>query len=76
MNPKVWGGNRTWRGAATQGRILSALPTAQQNGIDAINHLAALARAPNPAATPRSNPDPRLRSAQPFTQIHPSAPRY
>jgi transposase len=52
VNRKVWGGNRTWRGAATQGRILSVLHTAHQQGIDAIDYLAALARAPDPAAIP------------------------
>jgi transposase len=52
VNRKVWGGNRTWRGAATQGRIMSVLRTAHQQGVDAIGYLAALARAPNPAAIP------------------------
>jgi transposase len=52
VNRKVWGGNRTWRGAATQSRIMSLLSTAQQHGIDAIGYLAALARAPDPAALP------------------------
>lgn len=52
VNRKTWGGNRTWRGAATQGRITSVLRTAQQHGIDTIDYLAALARAPDPAAIP------------------------
>lgn len=52
VNRKVWGGNRTWRGAATQGRILSVLRSAHQQGVDAIDYLAALARAPNTAAIP------------------------
>lgn len=52
VNRKTWGGNRTWRGAATQGRITSVLRTAHQHGIDAIDYLAALARAPDPAAIP------------------------
>jgi len=52
VNRKVWGGNRTWRGAATQGRIMSALRTASQQGHDAIDYLTRLARAPNPAAIP------------------------
>ena len=34
VNRKVWGGNRTWRGAATQGRIMSAIRTATQQGVD------------------------------------------
>ncbi|HZM53468.1 MAG TPA: transposase, partial [Acidimicrobiales bacterium] len=49
VNRKVWGGNRTWRGAATQGRIMSALRTAVQQGIDPIEFLVRLARAPDTA---------------------------
>lgn len=49
VNRKVWGGNRTWRGAATQGRIMTVLRTAAQQGVDAIDYLAQQARAPNPA---------------------------
>jgi transposase len=52
VNRKVWGGNRTWRGAATQGRVMSLLRTAQQHGTDAIDYLAALARAPTIDAVP------------------------
>lgn len=52
VNRKVWGGNRTWRGAATQGRIMSVLRTTAQQGVDPIDYLAALARAPTPAAIP------------------------
>jgi transposase len=48
VNRKVWGGNRTWRGAATQGRIMSVLRTAAQQGIDPIDYLTRLARAPAP----------------------------
>ena len=50
VNRKVWGGNRTWRGAGTQSRIMSALRTAVQRGIDPIEFLVQLARAPDPAA--------------------------
>jgi transposase len=46
VNRKVWGGNRTWRGAATQSRMMTVLRTAAQQGIDAIDWLAAFARAP------------------------------
>jgi len=46
VNRKVWGGNRTWRGAATQSRIMSVLRTATQQGIDAIDWLTGFARAP------------------------------
>ena len=52
VNRKTWGGNRTWAGAATQGRIMSVLRTAHQHGIDAIGYLTALARAPDPTAIP------------------------
>ena len=52
VNRKVWGGNRTWRGAATQGRIMSALRTAAQQGVDEVDYLAGLARAPTPKAMP------------------------
>lgn len=52
VNRKVWGGNRTWRGAATQGVIMSVLRTATQQGVDAIDWLARYARAPDPAITP------------------------
>lgn len=48
VNRKVWGGNRTWRGAATQSRIMSALRTAVQRGTDPIELLVRLARAPDP----------------------------
>jgi transposase len=49
VNRKVWGGNRTWRGAASQGTIMSVLRTAAQQGVDAIDYLARYARAPDPA---------------------------
>lgn len=52
VNRKVWGGNRTWRGAATQGRMMSVLRTAAQQGTDVIDYLAALARAPTADAIP------------------------
>ncbi|MGH9043179.1 MAG: hypothetical protein ACRDZ3_23465 [Acidimicrobiia bacterium] len=43
------GGNRTWRGALTQSRIMTVLRTANQQGIDAIDWLTAFARAPGQA---------------------------
>ena len=49
VNRKVWGGNRTDRGAVTQGRVMTFLRTAHQQGIDAIEMLVELARAPSPA---------------------------
>ena len=50
VNRKVWGGNRTWRGAATQGRMMSVLRTASQQGVDAIDFLTRLARARDPSS--------------------------
>jgi transposase len=52
VNRKVWGGNRTWRGAETQGRMMSVIRTASQQGLDGIDFLTRLARAPTPAAAP------------------------
>ena len=52
VNRKVWGGNRTWRGAATQGRMMTVLRTAAQQHVDAIDYLARLARAPTPDTIP------------------------
>lgn len=52
VNRKVWGGNRTWRGAETQGRIMSVLRTAAKQGTDPIEYLARLARAPTAAMVP------------------------
>lgn len=46
VNRKVWGGNRTDRGADDQGRLMSFLRTAHQQGADAIALLVDLARAP------------------------------
>ena len=47
---KVCGGNRTERGAATQGRMMTLFRTATQQSIDAVEFLVNLARAPDPAA--------------------------
>lgn len=48
VNRKVWGGNRSDRGAETQSRVMTFLRTAHQQGADAIALLVELARAPNP----------------------------
>lgn len=48
VNRKVWGGNRTWAGAATYGVIVSVLATAAKHGIDGLDYLAARARGPDP----------------------------
>lgn len=47
---KVCGGNRTERGAETQGRMMTLFRTATQQSIDAVEFLVALARAPDPTA--------------------------
>ncbi|HVM04293.1 MAG TPA: transposase [Acidimicrobiales bacterium] len=52
VNRKVWGGNRTRRGADTQGRIMSVLRTAAQQGVDPVDWLARFARAPDLAVVP------------------------
>lgn len=48
VNRKVWGGNRSDAGAETQGRVMTFLRTAHQQGADAIEILVGLARAPDP----------------------------
>src|SRR5437762_13593113 len=48
VNRKVWGGNRGDPGAKTQGRLMTFLRTAHQQGADAIALLVDLARAPTP----------------------------
>lgn len=48
VNRKVWGGNRTNRGAETQSRVMTFLRTAHQQQANAIDLLVELARAPNP----------------------------
>ena len=47
---KVCGGNRSDRGALTQGRMMTLFRTASQQGIDAVDYLVNLARAPDPTA--------------------------
>lgn len=46
---KVCGGNRSQRGALVQGRMMTLFRTASQQGIDAVEYLIELARAPDPA---------------------------
>jgi transposase len=50
VNRKVYGGNKSPVGAVTQGRIMSVLRTARQQGADAVELLVDHARAPNRAA--------------------------
>jgi transposase len=52
VNRKTSGGNRSERGAVTQGRIMSLVPTAAQQGADAVALLVDLARAPIPYVLP------------------------
>jgi transposase len=47
---KVRGGNRSDRGAVTQGRMMTMFRTATQQSIDAVDYLVSLARDPDPAA--------------------------
>jgi transposase len=47
VNRKVWGGNRTDRGARVQGIMMSVIRTATQHGVDAIDYLACRARGPD-----------------------------
>jgi transposase len=49
---KVCGGNRTDRGAQTQSRMMTLFRTATQQGVDAVNYLVNLARAPDPGSVP------------------------
>jgi transposase len=75
VDRKVWGGNRTRRGAGTQGRIMSALRTADQQEVDPIEFLVRLARAPDPATVSLF----RRNSAAPpwsLTDSEPDATRY
>ncbi|MGH9105112.1 MAG: IS66 family transposase [Acidimicrobiales bacterium] len=51
VNRKVWGGNRTDRGALTQSTMTSIFRTAVQHGVDAIDYLTARARSPDPGLT-------------------------
>ncbi|MCC6192353.1 MAG: IS66 family transposase [Anaerolineales bacterium] len=54
---KVWGGNRTWKGARTQQILASVLRTCWQQGKDAITRCVRLLRAPR-AVTLDIVPDP------------------
>ena len=48
VNRKVWGGNRTWRGAWVQGLLMSVLRTCHQRGLDALTLLHAALCSPKP----------------------------
>jgi transposase len=60
VNRKTSGGNRSDRGAETQGRIMSVLRTAHQQGADAVTLLVGLARAPTPHVVPLALPGANL----------------
>lgn len=49
VNRKVWGGNRTWPGAATQERLMSVLRSCRQQALDPIRELTELQRLDAPA---------------------------
>jgi transposase len=49
---KIWGGNRTERGAVTQQRIASYFRSADQQGVDAYPLLEAAMRSPTPIVIP------------------------
>jgi transposase len=52
VNRKVWGGNRTWRGAAAQSIVTSILRTLAHRGHAALNWLATALRHPEPLLIP------------------------
>jgi len=47
VNRKVWGGNRTWRGACAQGILMSVLETCKQAGWSALEFISQTLRAFN-----------------------------
>lgn len=52
VNRKVWGGNRTWHGAAAQSIVSSILRTLAQRNHAALNWLATTLRRPEPLLIP------------------------
>jgi transposase len=48
VNRKVWGGNRTWAGAATQNVLMSVLQTCEQRTLNAFDFLLAALCQPEP----------------------------
>jgi transposase len=62
VNRKVWGGNRTWRGAQTQQVLASILRTLRQQGRDPCPVLEDMLRSPEPLRlelVPMGNGPPR-----------------
>ena len=52
VNRKVWGGNRTWPGAASQSVLTSALRTCEQRALKPFDFLLAAFRSPEPQLLP------------------------
>lgn len=48
VNRKVWGGNRTWSGAAAQSTLMSVIQTLKQRGLDAFHFLRRQLTSPKP----------------------------
>jgi transposase len=61
VNRKSWGGNLTWRGAATQQVLASVLRTARQQGRDPVEIMTRLLRASGPVVADLAIPRPRPR---------------
>jgi transposase len=53
VNRKVWGGNRTWKGAQAQGVLSSVLRTCWQNNRPALDFISLALRAHGNRALPR-----------------------
>jgi len=53
VNRKVWGGNRTWRGAQAQSILMSVLQTCHQQALNVIEYLSHIlcSRQPLPLLT-------------------------
>ena len=47
VNRKVWGDNRTWRGADAQAILMSVLRTCHQQHLDSLNYLSQTRRSPD-----------------------------
>lgn len=52
VNRKVWGGNRTWRGARAQAILMSVLRTCHQRSLDALEFISRTLRCPRPLPLP------------------------
>lgn len=74
VNRKVWGGNRTWRGAHTQQVLMTLFRTAAQQGHDAVAILVELCAPPAPPSRRSSPKDPDLNSSGQPIPTHISHP--